>query len=541
MTAALTKSLFAALRTDATVREDFFSVFAHLPVGLLMVNRANNILAGNQAMADFLGYDITELPTLTIACISHPEDLGPSIEMREEVVAGKHDTFGFEKRYLRKDGAVVWGRVMAGRIGPPEDGLTIGVIDDITARKKADRQIAELAQHMEIERNFYLSAFKYLPNGVLIALPNGEIVYHNQQVERIWGITVPKHLEDLERLVKAFHPDGRPFTHDEWPLVRALEHGEYVAHELIKNLLPDGTIMHMHSTAAPVLGPEGQIMAAVGVLSDITPMKEAEEQREALFKELERTQEELQRHRDFLEGVVRERTLELEDRQTRLRELAADMAGAEQRERVRIAGSIHDEIAQTLASIKMGLSSLYAHAQPDQMKDSLPAVLDMVDDAILQSRAIMAELAPPVLQEYGVVEALRWWAARVTERHHLQVAVSTEGELDRLHPEVEVIIFQAVKELIHNSVKHAQASRIDITIRCDDRQMSAEVRDDGRGFDPATIHPTERGGFGLIHIRERMSYLGGTMEVQSTPGQGTVATLTLPLPCHVRDQSEPPG
>lgn len=531
MTSSAATNLLDALLTSPEARRDFFAPFEHMPVGLVLVDREMNILAGNPALSEFLGYDVEELTAFTIASISHPEDLGPSVEMREEVVAGKHDTFTFEKRYLRKDGAIVWGKVMAGRIGPAGDGLTIGVIEDITARKNGDRHIAELARQMQTERNFYLAAFKYLPNGVLIALPTGEIVYHNQQVERIWGITVPQYLEGLEGLVKAFHPDGRPMAPGEWPIARALHDGEYVAHEVIKNLLPDGSIIHMHSTAAPVRDPDGRIVAGVGVLSDITPMKEAEEQRERLVRELEATQEELQRHRDFLEGVVRQRTEELEDRQTRLRVLAADMAGAEHRERTRIAGNIHDEVAQTLASIKMGLAALHANPDAERIRESLPAVVDMVDDAILQSRAIMAELSPPVLHERGLVEALRWWAARVSERHHLQVGVTAEGALGRLDPEVEVIVFQAAKELIHNSVKHARGNRIDIAVRCDDRQLTVEIRDDGNGFDPTTVRPSESGGFGLMHIRERMSYLEGTLEVRSAVGQGTTCVLTLPLPC----------
>lgn len=539
MPATATATLVEALLGTASVREDFMKVFEHVPIGVVLVDRDQNFLAGNPALAEFLGYNTDELHTLTITSISHPEDLGPALAMRQQILSGRRTAFETEKRYVCKDGTVVWGKLMVGSVGSVEGGLTVAIIEDITARKQADREIAQVARQMEIERNFYLAAFKYLPNGVLIALPTGEIVYHNQQVERIWGITVPRHLRDLEKLVKAFHPDGTPLTRDEWPLVRALEHGEYVAHEMIKNVLPDGSIIHMHSTGAPVRDPEGQIVAAVGVLSDVTPMVAAEEQRERLVRELEAAQGELQRHRDFLEDVVKLRTQELEDRQARLRELAGDMAGAEHRERTRIAANIHNEIAQTLASVKMGLSALQVTIQPDQVREALPAVIQLVDEAISQARAIMAELSPPVLTQHGLVAALRWWAARVTEQHHLQVHVAAPDAMERLDPQVEVIIFQAAKELIHNSVKYAEASRIDVTVGCDDGVFTLEAKDDGRGFDPATIRPTEHGGFGLTHMRERVSYLGGTMEIQSAPGAGTTATLALPLNCRLRTEHAP--
>ena len=538
---AVTTSLADQLHGSASARADLMRVFEHVPIGVLLVARDNGILGANPAVARLLGYSQEELRGLTIAAISHPEDLGPTLALRQQVLAGRQDSFEVDKRYLRKDGQVVWARITASRIGPPEHGFTIATLDDITARKLAESEIVQMAQQMETERNFYLAAFRYLPNGVLIALPTGEIVYHNQQVERIWGITVPRRLEDFEGLVQAFHPDGRPIARDEWPLARALEHGEYVSHELMKSVLPDGKVVHMHSTAAPVLGPQGGVVAAVAVLSDITPLKEAEELREQLVRELKTTQEQLQVHRDFLEEVLQERTRELAERQTRLRELTADMAEVEHRERVRIAGSIHDEVAQTLASIKMGLAGLQADASPEQIRERLPTLISMVEDAILQSRAIMAELSPTVLQQQGVVEALRWWAARVSERHHLPVTIAHEGVLERLEPEVEIIIFQAAKEIIHNSVKHAQASQITVAVRCADDQFSIEITDNGRGFDPAAVQSSEHGGFGLHHIRERMSYLGGALRVESALGAGTTATLSLPMSCQAQGAATPPG
>ncbi|MHB8996426.1 MAG: PAS domain-containing sensor histidine kinase [Armatimonadota bacterium] len=525
------------LATSEAARQNFIQIFQHVPVGMVLVDNHLNILAANPALASFLGYDLDELLTLNIASITHPEDLGPSVEMRQEVVIGKHDLFVTEKRYIRKDGAVVWGKVMAGRLGQLEDQVTIGVVEDITARKQADVGIAALARTLGEERNFYLTALKYLPNGVIIVNKAGDIVFHNEPVERMWGIKVPDRMEALEGKLEAFRPDGTPLEAENWPLVRALRLGEHVGHELIKNVLPDGSIVHMHSTAAPVLGTNGEVVAAVGVLSDITPMKQAQAELERLVGELEatredllRSQDELQHHRDALQGTVLERETELEERQQRLRALAADLVGAEERERQRIAGTIHDEIANTLAVIKLNLSAYRAAADPSQT-GFVTEILSTVDEAIAQSRAIMAELSPPGLRDHGLPEALRWWGERVAQRHGLEVTFELKREFARPPREVEVALFQATKELIQNAVKHAHAQRLDLSVTCEHSEIRIEVADNGVGFEKGGTTLTETGGFGLMHIKERMAYLGGRLDIMSRPGHGTVASLRLPLHC----------
>jgi signal transduction histidine kinase len=145
-----------------------------------------------------------------------------------------------------------------------------------------------------------------------------------------------------------------------------------------------------------------------------------------------------------------------------------------------------------------------------------------------------------VLREAGIVEALRWWGERVAERHGLEVKLSLRGSIERSAPEVETAVFMAAKELIHNAVKHASAHHIDISITCDGRSVRIEVADDGVGFDAGTVTRTEGGGFGLTNVRERMAYLGGALEIASQLGQGTRATLVLPLPCEPHDESSGP-
>lgn len=222
---------------------------------------------------------------------------------------------------------------------------------------------------------------------------------------------------------------------------------------------------------------------------------------------------------------------ELEANQRRLRAAAAELAVTEQRERQRLAAALHDEVAQTLSAIKLNLGMLGATMGSSPAAEQVTGISGMVDEAIRQSRAIMSELSPPILKTQGLIEALRWWAEQLEEKHGLAVSVEVEGAVERFAPDVEATVFQMAKELLQNTVKHAHATQAAVTARCDETRLEVEVEDDGIGFDPATVETTEMGGFGLFSVRERLAYLGGELRIRSAPGQGTRMTISLPVLC----------
>jgi PAS domain S-box-containing protein len=217
---------------------------------------------------------------------------------------------------------------------------------------------------------------------------------------------------------------------------------------------------------------------------------------------------------------------QLRDYQSRLRALTSDVVNAEQRERQRVATLLHDEVAQTLGALKLHLSLLPGR-WPDAAADVAPLIA-MSDDAVQQTRSIMTELSPPILQRFGIVEALRWWTQSLQEREGLQVrleAPDTQIVVDAVR---RTAIFQAVKELLRNVVKHAAASEATVMIQADHATLHVEVSDNGKGFDPDATTTTSSAGFGLFGIKERMIHLGGSMTVVSHPGRGSSVVLRVP-------------
>ncbi|MHB8993983.1 MAG: PAS domain-containing sensor histidine kinase [Armatimonadota bacterium] len=217
---------------------------------------------------------------------------------------------------------------------------------------------------------------------------------------------------------------------------------------------------------------------------------------------------------------------QLRDYQKRLRALASEVVNAEQRERQRVATLLHDEVAQTLGALKLHLS-LLPGKWPEAAADVVP-LIEMSDDAVQQTRIIMTQLSPPILQRFGVVEAIRWWAGVMQEREGLRVRVEAPEAPVRVDAVRKITVFQAVKELLRNVVKHSGASEATVTVRLDETTLHVEVSDNGRGFDPNATTTTATEGFGLFGVRERLVHLGGSMTVFSKPHQGSRIVLRLP-------------
>lgn len=139
----------------------------------------------------------------------------------------------------------------------------------------------------------------------------------------------------------------------------------------------------------------------------------------------------------------------------------------------------------------------------------------------------MSELSPPVLNELGLTQALEWLVEKIGEQKNINTKFENRVESVSLSREVEILLFQATRELLMNVVKHAQAQNAIVKFSANARNLSIEVVDDGKGFDiKQTFQPDMKGGFGLYGIRERLRHIGGVLAIKSKPGQGTTVLIT---------------
>ncbi|HEX6637622.1 MAG TPA: sensor histidine kinase, partial [Steroidobacteraceae bacterium] len=228
--------------------------------------------------------------------------------------------------------------------------------------------------------------------------------------------------------------------------------------------------------------------------------------------------------------AMREAQHALAQHDSQLRALATEITLAEERARRKLASELHDGPAQNLAGMAMQLAELKRKTREREQLALLDEAEQVLADTTLQTRTLMLELAPPGLHESGLVEALRWLAERVGKQQRLIVTVEDDGLPKSLEDQVTVLLFQTVRELLQNVVKHARSKRA--TVRCSmvDDKVALDVIDPGIGFAVHSIDrlPTRQGGFGLFNIRERLKLMGGSVEIHSVIGEGTTVRIRVP-------------
>ena len=261
----------------------------------------------------------------------------------------------------------------------------------------------------------------------------------------------------------------------------------------------------------------------------ITLLRQAREQLEDRVAErtveLRETNQRLQ-----AESAERERANQaLQSHQQQLGQLAEQLSVAEERERREIAEFLHDRVGQNLALVKLRLKAL--GRQVPAASPELTEVDGLMDEVISDARALTADLGTPLLYEFGLAEALRSLARRFEEVHGIEARFEHEEREAHVSDQAGAIVYQAVRELLHNIVKHAEARLVVVRMQRDGKTLRVRVLDHGVGFDASTFEfrVTTNGGFGLFNIRERLLRLGGDCAVRSTPGEGTEVELTVPL------------
>ena len=226
------------------------------------------------------------------------------------------------------------------------------------------------------------------------------------------------------------------------------------------------------------------------------------------------------------ERTARERDLGLAYR--RLGQLHQKLEATKEEERRALSRELHDELGQTLTALKLRLQMV--RAAPGALAGA-PQVdpVALVDDLIARVRRISVDLRPPLLDEVGLVSALRVYLDGQAAVSGLTITLAAdEAGVQRLPSDLEIVCFRVVQESITNALRHARAARIDVRIARTGNHVSLSVRDDGRGFDPATLdEASSRGHLGVVGMQERVRARDGRFVLTSAPGAGTTVAVEL--------------
>jgi two-component system sensor histidine kinase UhpB len=270
-------------------------------------------------------------------------------------------------------------------------------------------------------------------------------------------------------------------------------------------------------TLSPLKDAVGQFVGVSKVIRDISERKRGETL--------------LQQAHEALEMKVQERTAELSRANNSLRELSGRLMQVQEEERSRLARDLHDEVGQLLTALKIDLQAIQHGEVRDSRFSPLTDSLELVDRLLTQVRTLALDLRPSLLDDLGLVSALRWYANRQAARNGWTLSLSVEGMDSRIPASIEVTCFRVAQEALTNIAKYSHAKTIGLALRRQGEEVTLVIQDDGVGFDVILARRRAQSGesIGLLGMEERVRLAGGSLVISSAPGEGTRLELCFPL------------
>ena len=443
--------------------------------GFWMLDLEGNLVDVNEAYCRMSGYSRQELLSMHTSNVEVNE-ASPELVVQhiQRIIQSGSDRF--ETRHRCKDGRIIEVEVIATFLKLRER-YVFAFMRDITERKRAEEQIRLLAYAVQSARD-------------LICITDGEnrFTFVNQSFVKAYGHSQEEVLGRKPDFL--YSPKNPPGLCEH--IFRQTLGGSWKG-ELL-NCRKDGTEFPVSLSTSEIKNSEGRTIGLIGVASDITERKRAEEE---------------------------------------LRLLPLRIIEAQEAERLRVARELHDGVNQLIASAKMrlrkvedGVVSLNPAA-----REILARCSRLLVQALEENRRIAHNLRPSDLDEFGLAAASRNFCKELQSRTKLKVKYNIARIDQRLAPALELNLFRIMQEAVNNIEKHARAREVRLRIAFHGDSIVLKIQDDGRGFD------SKRGkagkgkwrGIGLTNMRERAEFLGGTCTVESAPKQGT--TITVRVPC----------
>jgi len=480
-------------RIDAELgreRRILSTILENDPSGVALIGKNGVFEYVNPEFTRITGYTLEDIPRESIwlrKAYPDPEYRGLVAETYRKNRLLTDKTADAEFKMTCKDGTF---KEVEFRTTFIEEG-TVNVLNDVTARRRSEKALQESEEK-------YRNIFENAVEGIFQTTPDGRLISVNPALASMYGAA------STEEMIKDMNDVGRQlYVHieDRKQFAKRLEQDGIVEAFEVQFYKKDGGIIWVSLKARVIWDAEGKSRFYEGMTENIT-----------------------ERRRIEAENIRKSE---------QLRELTWKLSEIEENERKMIARELHDQIGQNLAILGLNLNILQTmmnDPSPDLIRSRLKDSLVLVKQTTEGIRNLMANLRSPVLDDYGLVAAIRLYGEQCAFRAGIEVTVHGIEPDPRLSAHIENTMFRIIQEALTNVIKHARATEAIVSIRTEEGRLHALISDNGVGYNPDEVakRMNDR-GWGLTTMMERAMSMGGTGRVNSTPGEGTMVSVEVPV------------
>jgi len=483
----ITERRLAEERARASNRR-FGSVFENTSVGVAVLDSQGNIVSANDALCAFFGVPVLTQREQRLFS-EHIGARPKKCQSGDSVTACT-----FESAFEQADGSRVWGQVEVSSVWDPDGRLANAIVMCVDATQRHAAEEALRANQLLLQRILdSLSSFI-----CIVDAHSQKPSYLNGAARRLLGLATDRDAQ-MRPITDIVHPDDLKA----WGIFCE----KVISADGDANAVAD--VRFLNSSG------EWRWMNVRGVVFARASDGSAAE---CLFSGIDTTRE-------------KESSQRLERYQQDLARLASESTLTEERERQQIATVLHDQVSQPLAMARMLLRDVRKAVDDDPRAALMDNVVELLEESLQQTRNLSFELSPPILSELGFEAAVDWLCEDMEKRFGLSVRLRRPPNTTALGYETAIIMYQAVREVLVNVVKHSESRRAAVTIRRTKGNLVVQVEDRGKGFEVSQEQDGHGvGGFGLFSIHEHLKYLGGNLTVTSQIGRGTTCVLQVPVP-----------
>jgi PAS domain S-box-containing protein len=472
----------ASQTLPAQAKQLFRYLFEQASLGIAVEDIDGTLLLANPALCSMLGYQENELCGMSCSQFASPEDSKDDWALFQQLRAGVVDQYSLEKRYVRKDGTPLWGRLNVSLLKDGDGGspLVFAFVEDITERRRTEQALRESEQQLHLA----------VQAGKMYAFDwdtQTDVIVRSGECKHIVNWTVDPHHDTGRNFCARVHPDD----HDLYAAAEAGLKPEDPDYQIrFRVLRPDGSVIWLEDTGRASFDSQGRMLKVLGMVADITERKRAEEA---------------------------------------LSSMTHKLIEAQERERARIARDLHDDVGQRLALLANQLEQLRQDSPglPADVRGRLGEMYEQSCEIATGVQSLSHELHSAKLQYLGIAAAMRGFCREFADQQKLEIDFKIHDLPSPASPDISLCLFRVLQEALHNSAKHSGVRHIEVQLWGTPDEIHLAVRDSGVGFDNEAAK--ESRGLGLVSMDERLKLVNGVLSIESQPMRGTTIHARVPV------------